>query len=279
MRTMQRLGAASGIAVDEYRCVDATPGWFPVPPAQELSLVLVRDGAFRRRGPGGELLVDSSTGFFERPDEPQEKSHLTTYDSCTVISVSPDALGGLLDPERTPPGPVFTDASLDLAHRLMVARLRDRVDALDVAESALSLVAAAVGQQAPERVAAGAPRSRSARRALVQSAREAILSDSPAAGDLTELAALLKASPYHLSRIFHDETGVTLSRYRNRLRVRQAMSRIERGERDLARLAVDLGFFDHAHMTRTIKRDVGYTPSRLREMLSSTVDLHPPRVL
>jgi len=46
--------------------------------------------------------------------------------------------------------------------------------------------------------------------------------------------------------------------------VRNAIERIAGGERSLARLAADLGFADHAHLTRAVKRETGAPPSRLR---------------
>jgi AraC-like DNA-binding protein len=84
---------------------------------------------------------------------------------------------------------------------------------------------------------------------------------------LIELAQAVAVSPHHLSRIFHAETGETLSRYRNRLRVRVALERLADGEERLTRLAAELGFADHAHLTRVVRDEVGTTPSALRAAL------------
>jgi AraC-like DNA-binding protein len=53
---------------------------------------------------------------------------------------------------------------------------------------------------------------------------------------LTLLAAVLgrravAISPHHLSRIFSERTGETISRYRNRIRVRLALERLARARR------------------------------------------------
>lgn len=61
---------------------------------------------------------------------------------------------------------------------------------------------------------------------------------------------------------------MTLSRYRNRVRVSRVLARIEEGEDDLAGLAVELGFADQAHLTRAVRREVGHPPGRLRELFS-----------
>jgi AraC-like DNA-binding protein len=57
---------------------------------------------------------------------------------------------------------------------------------------------------------------------------------------------------------------VPVSTYRRRLRVRAALERLSGGESDLARLAADAGFADHAHLTREMRALLGTTPSALR---------------
>ena len=104
-----------------------------------------------------------------------------------------------------------------------------------------------------------------ARRRVVDDAREAI-AIQPTIG-LFELARVVAVSPHHLSRIFRAETGETISRYRNRARVRVALERLADRERSLARLACELGFADQAHLARVVRREVGSTPSALRSSL------------
>ncbi len=55
-----------------------------------------------------------------------------------------------------------------------------------------------------------------------------------------------------------------MRQYRNRLRVSLALERVVGGEPDLAGLAGDLGFADHAHLTRTVRAATGRTLSSLR---------------
>jgi transcriptional regulator GlxA family with amidase domain len=72
-----------------------------------------------------------------------------------------------------------------------------------------------------------------------------------------------------LSRVFRQETGETLSRFRNRVRVRAALDRLAAGAPDLARLAADLGFADHAHLTRALRSEVGDPPGHVRALLTA----------
>jgi AraC-like DNA-binding protein len=104
---------------------------------------------------------------------------------------------------------------------------------------------------------------------LVDSARAVILADLPEGAGLFTLAELLGVSPYRLSRAFPRVLGVSLTRYRNRVRVGRALDRLEQGEASLATLAADLGFADQAHLSRTIREHLGDTPAALRRVLRS----------
>jgi AraC-like DNA-binding protein len=77
----------------------------------------------------------------------------------------------------------------------------------------------------------------------------------------------VNCSPHHLSRVFSQVTGSSISAYRNRVRVSRALERISQGERGLAGLACELGFADHAHLTRTIRAVTGHTPTGCRGLL------------
>jgi AraC-like DNA-binding protein len=84
---------------------------------------------------------------------------------------------------------------------------------------------------------------------------------------LIDIAHRVGASPHHLSRVFSELTGITVSRYRNVLRVREAVACLSEGHDDIARLAAELGFADHAHLTRTVGAFTGLAPSILRQAI------------
>jgi AraC-like DNA-binding protein len=67
--------------------------------------------------------------------------------------------------------------------------------------------------------------------------------------------------------MFKQRTGTSVSRYRNLIRVREALARLSDGHDDLALLAAELGFADHAHLTRTVGTLTGSTPSALRRAM------------
>jgi AraC family transcriptional regulator len=81
---------------------------------------------------------------------------------------------------------------------------------------------------------------------------------------LKDIADAMDCSPFHLLRIFRRTVGIPIHRYHLRLRLRAAVERLADGERDLSRLAFDLGFADHAHFTHAFAREFGTTPSAFR---------------
>jgi AraC-like DNA-binding protein len=62
---------------------------------------------------------------------------------------------------------------------------------------------------------------------------------------------------------------MSISHYRNRQRASRALDRIAQGDTNLAGLAYELGFSDHAHLTRTIRAYTGHTPTGCRSMLTT----------
>jgi AraC-like DNA-binding protein len=149
---------------------------------------------------------------------------------------------------------------------MLLAAARRGGDPHELAERAITMVAGALEQVDPRPVAAGRPATIRARRAVIDGARE-ILAAEPEC-PLPQLARTLAVSPHHLSRIFRAATGHTISRHRIRLRARAALERFAEGERDLARVAAELGFADQSHLSRVLRVETGYVPSALRGALA-----------
>jgi AraC-like DNA-binding protein len=64
-----------------------------------------------------------------------------------------------------------------------------------------------------------------------------------------------------LQRMFHEHVGASPKWVARRFRLQEAALRIERGEAvSLATLAAQLGYADHAHLTRDFKDTTGRTP-------------------
>lgn len=83
---------------------------------------------------------------------------------------------------------------------------------------------------------------------------------------LDDLARAAYCSPFHLSRLFKQATGMTPWQYLIQLRVNHARHLVTAGagERSLADVARAAGFADQSHLTRHMKRLLGVTPGMLR---------------
>lgn len=244
------IAARPGLAVSAARCAGGHDGWSGDEARDDYRLVLVRRGRFRRRTAGVVVDLDPTVAYLGTPGEEESFAHPAGGDVCTSVSLSPE-LGERLAGTARPV--VYVGARVDLAHRRLLAAVDD-VD-YGLVEALLGLL----GRQ---------QRTRPADRLLVTRAREAIAADDRHAGDLLSLAAALGVSPYRLSRAFTHSLGVSLTRYRNRVRVGRVLDRLERGERELATLAADLGFADQSHLCRTVAAHVGHPPTVLRRLLS-----------
>jgi AraC-like DNA-binding protein len=165
-----------------------------------------------------------------------------------------------------PQGTLRTSPRIDLEHRLLLAASRRGADPHAVVERAIGLAAGLLAQADAGRVTAGRPATARDRRALADGAREALAAVPERS--LPELARVLAVSPHHLSRVFRALTGETIARHRMRLRARGALERLAGGERDLARLAADLGFADQSHLHRVLRSETGSTPAALRAALA-----------
>lgn len=83
-----------------------------------------------------------------------------------------------------------------------------------------------------------------------------------------ELVDWMGCSPWHLSRVFAEETGVPLYRYLRRVRVRFALGRLLEGATSLLDVALEAGFASHSRFTRAFQEEFGELPSRLRDRAS-----------
>jgi AraC family transcriptional regulator len=134
--------------------------------------------------------------------------------------------------------------------------LADEFSALAVEGLALELSAVAARTSSPP---SAAPWLREARALLAERFREV----PTAAG----LAAEIGVHPAHLARVFRSQYGESLGGCARRLRLEWAAEQLVRTDVRLAALAVEAGFVDQSHFTRTFRQQFGMTPARYRAAL------------
>jgi AraC-like DNA-binding protein len=263
MRTTDLVASRPGFAVRVVTCRDTHKGWSQPEPRSGFGVVLARRGRFSWTARGQVVDVDPTVGYVSVPGSTEQFAHPAGGDMCTAVSFD-RALwrtGVPLQPA------LYVDARLDLAHRRLLRAIHGQDVDFAVAEELLGLLV----------LASSSPVLLGGRdRIMVAAAREAILRFDPVASGLLPLAASLGVSPYRLSRAFSRSMGVSLTRYRNRVRVGRALDRIAAGERNLAVLAADLGFADQAHLTRTVREHLGETPRGLAQEYSRPLARRQP---
>lgn len=246
--------------VRSVECADHHVDWSPPEPATAVRFVLVRRGRFRLDSGGRRVMVDPTSGYLQPLGHEARFSHPAGGDVCTSITLCDDRLTAGIRATGTLAVPV--DARLELAHRML---LRGDAEAdFAAAEAVVGLLQLALRREPDDLPAPGAYD-------LADRARGAILAGEPDSTSLIGLARQLQTSPAHLSRTFRYHAGMSISRYRNRVRVSRAMQHLEDGASDLADLAITLGFSDQAHFTRVVRRELASTPSTVSTLLARTL--------
>jgi AraC-like DNA-binding protein len=103
-----------------------------------------------------------------------------------------------------------------------------------------------------------------AARDLAEHAKALILGRLDSNTSVTDLAAALDVSPFHLCRTFRAVTGFTLHGYRRELRLRHALELVPQRRGHLSSLALELGFHSHAHFTAAYRAAFGAAPTAER---------------
>ncbi len=238
--------------------------------------VVFPETAVRIAPAGAPDFVTGPTDVVLYDPEQEYRRHLVSEagDRCTYIIVREDEVarmvttvtGDTRGAHRFPRQHGRLSAPAFLRSRRLQATLRhDVLDPLEVEESALGLVASALD----DAVSPGVHTLASARqRRDVRAVQELLGHRFADPLTLADIGREVGASPYHLARGFRLETGWSIHEYRLQLRVRTAVDRLAAGPVDLARLAMELGFSSHSHLTDTFRRIFGAPPSTIRHQLA-----------
>jgi AraC family transcriptional regulator len=87
---------------------------------------------------------------------------------------------------------------------------------------------------------------------------------------MNAIARQLGVHPVHLSRHFHQVFGESMSAFRERTRLERVTRALLTQSRTISAIAAELGFADHAHLTRSFRRAAQMTPSEFRDVIDKT---------
>ncbi|HEX8832024.1 MAG TPA: helix-turn-helix transcriptional regulator, partial [Longimicrobium sp.] len=93
------------------------------------------------------------------------------------------------------------------------------------------------------------------------------LDEHPGQRSVGEIARSLGLHPTYLTRRFRAEYGCSVTQYRRRVRLLSAAQALASPAMSLARAAYQQGFADQSHLCREVRRELGVTPSALRELI------------
>lgn len=93
---------------------------------------------------------------------------------------------------------------------------------------------------------------------------ERIIEEYAAPPSVARLAHEYGFSRQHLARSFHSEFGCSIPEYVRRVRIGRAARLLKTSPRPLSEIALQTGFSDQSHLTRTLKKETGLTPGAFR---------------
>ena len=98
----------------------------------------------------------------------------------------------------------------------------------------------------------------------LRSARELALDHALESVSVAAIAAHVGVDPRLLTRSFHRHFGASIGEYVRNARLDWAAARLVHSDAPLATLALEAGFADQSHFTRSFKRRTGVPPGRYR---------------
>jgi AraC family transcriptional regulator len=274
------------VCLNDYICCAAQGG----PAAEEHSVsnnvVLMRRGAFCKHFGRRSAAADVNQAVFFAKDSTYRVSHPADCgDRGTVFVVAPGVLNAIvreLDPsvEDHPERPFqfVTGPCSDgvfWRHRDLVRRLEsadaEPLEPFWADVTALELIADVL-QAAFERKGLPTKRRRNGTDAnhaeRAEAAKNYLAARLCEPITLNDVARAVHASPFHLARVFRQQTGVPIHRYMTRLRLRASLERLAEGASDLSALALEFGFSSHSHYTSAFRGEFGRSPSDVRRQSS-----------
>jgi AraC family transcriptional regulator len=222
-----------------------------------------------------EVLAESTRALLFAAERPYRVSHPDLHgDDCMSFQFADGALrdalvataavdtlhAGVLAP-HAPLAPAAMGA-----RKLLWRRISDgAADALEVEETSLALLASVLGSaRRDEKATSSRPAVAMRRRQQAHAIREMLLADPAHRWTLAELARRVYTTPFHLARVFRDEVGAPVHQYHLRVRLARALDLLLDTDRDLGRIALDVGFTTHSHFTTAFRQMVGTAPDRFR---------------
>ena len=284
---VRTLFQSDTLRIEDYRCRGQQADHEDEECAERHEIVLPRAGTFVRRDASGSIVADVNQILFFHAEQPYQISHpVTGGDRSTVFVLSHRALMDLIrafdpsvDDRQDRPFPagymlVRTQQRLVQYQLLETVEGITSLDPLAVEEDVLGLLGDIIRDVFLARGKLTRqihPTTARAHADLTHHTRLIVNAHFRESCTLDMLARAVHTSPYHLSRVFRRETGLSIHRYRQRVRLFHALERLAAySDGYLTDLALDLGFSSHSHFSTAFRQEFGLTPSQFRQQMTAT---------
>jgi AraC-like DNA-binding protein len=270
--------ATECVTIGAFRCATDHPSFRNSGPIQNDCFVFPRTTVVIQHDNRRAFVADPTIiTLYNRRQHYERRAVSADGDRCDWFAVSEDLLRAALadrdpaasDDERPMQFPhAPADAATYLAQRrvFLDAAASRGSEALDVEERVVDLLDRVLNLAYGDRARSTTPQLPRASD-LADAAKQWVAPRVAQRLTLTRIAAALGVSVFHLCRSFRRATGLTLHGYRDEVRLRMALERLEQGEGDLTRLGLELGYSSHSHFTAAFRRSFGRPPSAARKLL------------
>lgn len=261
------------VKIGAFRCAVDHPRFMNTRPLDDDCFVFPRNPCWIEIEGHRPFIADSTTvPLYNRGQAYRRAAIDPDGDFTDWFAVRPDVLREALS--RVDPvtagrsARVFSTSAIAAPASLFIAQRRvfehvistPAPDAMFVEESVLALVDDVVERAAAAPARRPAPASAAA---LANDARLYLTQSFLTSEGVSDVAAHIGVSPFHLCRVFRRETGHTLHRYRTELRLRWSLQPLADGV-DILSVALAAGFAHHSHFTNAFRRAFGARPSEFR---------------
>jgi AraC family transcriptional regulator len=226
---------------------------------ERASFCLVLEGGFAASSRNTSVVCNPSSVLFYPAGEAHAEHFQPAGGRCLILEVESARL------DRPEGPPLALDCPADfhggsvagIAFRLY-RELRTMDDASPLAIEGLALELLAEAFRSLRRPAGRTPTRR------LEDARELLRAHFPEQISLSVVAGVAGLHPIYFAQEFRKAYGCSVGEYVRRLRVEFASRELSGTDAPLSRIAVEAGFFDQSHFTRTFKRLTGMTPAEYR---------------
>lgn len=221
-------------------------------------LGVVLGGAYEERTRGRASVHTAGDMLFCPAGEPHAQSFSAKGAVKLLLWLDPSVLGEMGRRARLEEAPFVRCAPAQPLARRLASELRSNDDFSTMVADGLALEIAGLFCRSLHDVTdepASAP---------LGLARDYLHAHAGGACSLAEVAAATDCEPAVLSRDFRRSFGMSVGDYARRLRLERAAERIASTRAPLSEIALECGFCDQAHMSRSFRAAYGMTPRRWR---------------